>query len=66
MNAYTIDELDREEIEFLPPRVVMTTSCNNYCPPQPCAPQCAPTLQVTLKIRIGLFGGGCKGGGLPI
>ena len=54
MNTYTIDELDREEIEFLPPRVVMTTSCNNYCPPPPCG----PVLQVSINIRLGcLFGG---------
>ena len=55
MNAYTIDELDREEIEFLPPRVVMTTSCNNYCPPQPCTPQCGPLVHVTIKVRVGCF-----------
>ena len=59
MSTYTIDELDREEIEFLPPRVVMTTSsCNTYCPPPPCGSQCAPVLQVSIKIRLGcLFGG---------
>ena len=41
MNTFSIEELDREEIEFLPPRVVMTT-----CQPKPCyqpAPsKCAP------------------------
>ena len=58
MNTYTIDELDREEIEFLPPRVVMTTSCNNYCPPPPCGSRCAPVLQVSVNIRLGcLFTG---------
>ena len=57
MSTFTIDELDREEIEFLPPRVVMTTSSCNYCPPPPCGSQCAPVVQVSIKIRLGCFFG---------
>jgi hypothetical protein len=37
MNTFSIEELDREEIEFLPPRVVMTA-----CQPKPCWQPCAP------------------------
>ena len=50
MNTFTIEELDREEIEFLPPRVVMcTSSCHPAC--------CQPTVQVWINVRIGcLFG----------
>jgi hypothetical protein len=50
MNTFSIEELDREEIEFLPPRVVMTTcqprpTCYQPCAPKPvCEPQpwCPP------------------------
>ena len=50
MSTFTIDELDREEIEFLPPRVVMTAT--NPC----CRPRCcAPTLQLCLKVEVGCF-----------
>ena len=49
MNTFTIDELDREEIEFLPSRVVMTT-CNPCC--RPCSP-CTPTVQIYIQVRIG-------------
>jgi hypothetical protein len=47
MSTFTIDELDREEIEFLPPRVVMTT-CNPCCRPR----SCAPTLQLCVKVVV--------------
>ena len=70
MSTFTIDELDREEIEFLPARVVMTTCNPRPCPPPPCAPapcpptycapveHCAPLVEIGIKIRIGgLFGG---------
>ena len=48
MSTFTIDELDREEIELLPSRVVMTT-CNPCY--RPCNP-CAPTIQVCLKVQV--------------
>ncbi len=54
MNTFSIDELDREEIEFLPPRVVMT-ACNPCY--QPCSP-CQPTIQVCVQVRIGCLLGG--------
>jgi hypothetical protein len=55
MNTFTIEELDREEIEFLPPRVVMTT-CNPCY--RPCSP-CQPTIEICVKVRLGcLLGGG--------
>ena len=63
MNTFSIDELDREEIEFLPPRVVMTTCNPRPCPPAPCyePKSCAPTLEICVKVRIGcLFGGGIE------
>jgi hypothetical protein len=63
MNTFSIEELDREEIEFLPPRVVMTL-CNTRCytPPScyvpscqewcsPCDP-CKPTLTLRLNLQI--------------
>ena len=54
MNTFTIEELDREEIEFLPPRVVMCSPCY-----QPCSPCCQPTVQIYVQIRVGcLLGGG--------
>ena len=49
MSTFTIDELDREEIEFLPSRVVMTT-CNPCY--RPCSP-CEPTIQICVKVRLG-------------
>ena len=50
MNTFTIEELDREEIEFLPPRVVMSA-----CSPRPCCyqPCCAPTIKVCVDVRVG-------------
>ena len=59
MNAFTIEELDREEIELLPSRVVMTV-CQPRCAPAPCyvpkcEPVCAPTIDVRISLRIGLF-----------
>ena len=39
MNTFSIDELDREEIEFLPPRVVMT-ACNTRPCPTTWTPRC--------------------------
>ena len=48
MNTFTIDELDREEVELLPSRVVMTT-CNPCY--QPC--YCQPTIQIYVQVRIG-------------
>ena len=50
MNTYTIDELDREEIELLPSRTVMTL-CN------PCFRPCTPTIQVCLKVQLCCLGG---------
>ena len=44
MSTYTIEELDHEEIEFLPPRVVM-------CASSPCC--CRPTVQIYVNVRIG-------------
>jgi len=52
MNTFTIEELDREEIEFLPPRVVMTT-CNPCCRPCPPPPCCEPTVHVCVKVNVG-------------
>jgi hypothetical protein len=43
MNTYTIEELDHEEIEFLPPRVVM-------CASSPCC--CRPTIQICIGVRL--------------
>ena len=62
MSTFTIDELDREEIEFLPARVVMTTCNPRPCPPPPCAPApCTPTLEICVKVRIGcLLGAGAQ------
>jgi hypothetical protein len=69
MNTFTIEELDREEIEFLPPRVVMTTCnprCYTPCAPTPCAPACPPPcppkcepirLSIELKLSLSL---GCR------
>ena len=51
MSTFTIDELDREEIEFLPSRVVMTTCNPNPCC-RPCSP-CTPTVQIYIQVRIG-------------
>ena len=39
MNTFTTEELDREEIEFLPPRVVMT-ACNTRPCPTTWTPRC--------------------------
>jgi hypothetical protein len=51
MNTFSIEELDREEIEFLPPRVVMTT-----CTPKPTCyqPVCRPchTVEVCADVRV--------------
>ena len=58
MNTFTLEELDREEIEFLPPRVVMTT-CNPCCRPCPPPPCCHPTVEVCVEVKVnigGLFG----------
>ena len=52
MNTFTIEELDREEVELLPSRVVMCSPCY-----QPCSPCCQPTVHVWINVRIGcLFG----------
>ena len=61
MNTFTIEELDREEIEFLPPRVVMTTCNPRPCPPPPCAPapKCEP-IRVCVELRLSLSIG-CNG-----
>ena len=54
MSTYTIEELDHEEIEFLPPRVVMcATSCQPVC--------CRPTIHIYVNVRLGCFLG-CDGG----
>ena len=67
MNTFSIEELDREEIEFLPPRVVMTTcqpkpTCYQPCAPKPvCEPQpwcppvdkCDSLINVRINVRIG-------------
>ena len=50
MNTLTIEELDREEIEFLPPRVVMTT-CNPCCRPCP-PPPCHTSVDVCIRVRL--------------
>ena len=51
MNTFTIEELDREEIEFLPPRVVMSA-----CSPRPCCYQpCCNTVELHINIRLGCF-----------
>ena len=50
MSTFTIDELDREEIEFLPSRVVMTT-CNPCCRPS-CWEPCEPTIRVCVKVQV--------------
>ena len=55
MNTFTIDELDREEIEFLPSRVVMTT-CNPGCRPS-CWEPCAPTISICVKVQVGCLVG---------
>ena len=61
MNTYTIDELDREEIELLPSRVVMT-ACNNPCY-SPCWNPCAPPVQIYVKFQLcGLLRGGVNVG----
>jgi hypothetical protein len=77
MNTFTIQELDREEIEFLPPRVVMTT-CNPRCyspptcapAPSKCVPYCPPPqpkcdFYIGLRLHLSL---GCKPGnnGVPM
>jgi hypothetical protein len=50
MNTFTIEELDREEIEFLPPRVVLTVG-NGRC--NPCYVPCQPTIKVCVDLRVG-------------
>ena len=50
MNTFTIEELDREEIEFLPSRVVMTV-CQPRCAPPPCCS--TPTVEICVNVRIG-------------
>ena len=66
MHTYSIEELDREEIEFLPSRVVMTL-CNTRCAPPPCyvprcepmwcpPPTCKPTIELYVSVRLGLGG----------
>ena len=47
MNTFTIEELDREEVELLPSRVVMCSPCY-----QPCSPCCQPTVQIYIQIRL--------------
>ena len=49
--TYTIEELDHEEIELLPPRVVMCAS-NPCC--QPCPP-CHQTIHIYFNFRLGCF-----------
>ena len=61
MNTFSMEELDRQEIEFLPPRVVMTV-CQPRCAPAPCyvpkcepvwcEPQCAPAINVCADVRV--------------
>jgi hypothetical protein len=51
MNTFTIEELDREEVEFLPPRVVMTAACNPCW--NPCFVPCRPVVTVCLDVRVG-------------
>jgi hypothetical protein len=50
MNTFTTEELDREEIEFLPSRIVMTT-----CSPNPCCRPCGSTIEIYATIRVGCF-----------
>ena len=45
MSTYTIEELDHEEIEFLPPRVVM---CATSCQPV----FCRPTIRICFDVRL--------------
>jgi hypothetical protein len=52
MSTFTIDELDREEIEFLPPRVVMCAS--NPCW-NPCWTPCHQPIHIYVNVRIGCF-----------
>jgi hypothetical protein len=47
MSTYTIEELDHEEIEFLPPRVVMCGS------PGFCQPTCCQPVHIYVNVRIG-------------
>ena len=56
MNTYSIEELDREEIEFLPPRVVMTTcnprpTCYQPCAPKPVCPP-PPCVEVCAEVKV--------------
>ena len=54
MSTYTIDELDREEIEFLPARVVMTAWNPNPC----CRPSCCETtIRICVQARVCCFVG---------
>jgi hypothetical protein len=67
MNTFTIEELDREEVEFLPPRVVMIAACSprTLCPPQclpqPCIPECKTGVVIHLRLHLSLC---CNGGGM--
>lgn len=52
MNTFTIEELDREEVELLPSRVVMCAS--NPCW-NPCWTPCHQPIQIYVNVRIGCF-----------
>jgi hypothetical protein len=66
MNTFSTEELDREEIEFLPPRVVMTVCQQRWCPPSCYVPKCPPDTCVPVRVCAEIKVGCLLGAGLRI